>query len=742
MTESDANLDPLIAQRIDELRHRIRSYVWLEGIALAIIWLGVTFWIGWAVDYLPVRMGSNEMPRAARGVLLAFISIALGYILYRFVWRRIHTRLHASSLAVLIERVFPQFHDGLVTAVELGGVPAASPIHEQLLTSTRQEAAGLVRSIDVRRALDYRPLVRACAGALLSLVSILLFAVLATSAFSIWVQRLYALSDEPYPRRTSLEVVGFQDKSVSIARGSNFRLHVRADATRATPPPNICTLYFRAGQGQRGRVNMSKQGAVRNGFQYYTYEEKPFRNILADVEFDIAGGDLRLNDYRVRVVESPQIVGIELAYELPEYTGLLPRQEPYYNGMQLVRGTRIRFQVATNKPIHEAVISDSSTDPPTVTPLQLDGHSEFSYSVDSLTSGIAHEISLTDTEGIQSTRPYRLTVGMLDDQGPKIEVRLSAISSAVTQDARIPITGSATDDFGIESAWIEVASAEQTRRLEASIGSDGKVELAVDLRELARDPQQPLKLVEGNSLQLLVAARDACNLDGQGQTGQSDPYELKIVSHSQLLAMLEARELGLRRRFEQTITEVRDTRDSVAHVRSGASNSASPDAGLEEPATDPARRQALNLLRVQRASQHSERAAQEVLGVALSFDDIRNELINNRIDSAERQLRIERDVFAPLMQVSQQMFPQLSQALGSLEQSLNDPQVADPLCNQVVRQLDEILLAMESVRDKMLDLESYNELIDQMRALIRDQETLIEKTKQRRKQSALDLLRD
>ena len=46
------------------LRRRIRAYVWIDGLALGVIWLGATFWIGLAIDYLPVTLGASEMPRA------------------------------------------------------------------------------------------------------------------------------------------------------------------------------------------------------------------------------------------------------------------------------------------------------------------------------------------------------------------------------------------------------------------------------------------------------------------------------------------------------------------------------------------------------------------------------------------------------------------------------------------------------------------------------------------------------
>ena len=127
--------------------------------------------------------------------------------------------------------------------------------------------------------------------------------------------------------------------------------------------------------------------------------------------------------------------------------------------------------------------------------------------------------------------------------------------------------------------------------------------------------------------------------------------------------------------------------------------------------------------------------------MALSFDDIRQELINNRIDSADRQTRMERDISTPLKQVCNEMFPPLSDSLKKLETSLSDRDQADDLIVASIRQLDEILLILTAVRDKMLDLESYNELLDQIRALIRAQQNLIDKTEKKRKKSALDLLK-
>ena len=59
------NLAPHVRSLLAGLRWRIRCYVWLEGIALCLAWLGLTFWFGLAVDFFTVIVGASELPRAA-----------------------------------------------------------------------------------------------------------------------------------------------------------------------------------------------------------------------------------------------------------------------------------------------------------------------------------------------------------------------------------------------------------------------------------------------------------------------------------------------------------------------------------------------------------------------------------------------------------------------------------------------------------------------------------------------------
>jgi len=54
---------------------------------------------------------------------------------------------------------------------------------------------------------------------------------------------------------------------------------------------------------------------------------------------------------------------------------------------------------------------------------------------------------------------------------------------------------------------------------------------------------------------------------------------------------------------------------------------------------------------------------------------------------------------------------------------------------------DEVLLALGAVLEKMLDLESYNEILDLFRGLIDDQEKILEETNRQKDQDILDLFK-
>jgi hypothetical protein len=118
------------------------------------------------------------------------------------------------------------------------------------------------------------------------------------------------LDDRRWPRQAAIEVVGvrlksetdsetaaavpnliqFQDRRLKVARGASLALTVRALGS-AKRVPTTCTIHYRTAEGDRGRVNMTRIGIIREGYQEYRYEGKPLKGLLSDLQFDVVGFD-------------------------------------------------------------------------------------------------------------------------------------------------------------------------------------------------------------------------------------------------------------------------------------------------------------------------------------------------------------------------------------------------------------------------------------------------------------------
>lgn len=755
--ELTADIRSLLAR----LRWRIRAYVWIEGLTLAIIWLGVTFWIGLAIDYLPVLAGASEMPKPVRALLLGAVAAVLVWVLYRWVLQRAFVSLSGRSMAVLLERQFQGFHDSLLTAVELAETPQhAADFNPDMLAHTTADARTHLDLVKLGRVFNFVPLLRNVLVAVLAVLSVVLFGIFARDAFGVWTQRMYLLSDQAWPRRAHIEVLDFPGKQRKAAKGSDLTIRVRADATREVLPPEVCTIYYRTEEGDRGRVNMSKDGQPRDGYQHYLFDGKPFKGVLSSVRFDVVGYDHRVRNYVVEVVDSPAVVDVQLDCQLPAYTQLLPRQLAWSAGTQLPRGTQITIHVTASKDLIEATIYDPETDTTTIRDYTLNQPDcrRFRYDIPRLDRDVVLDITLRDTDGVTSERPYRMTIAAVQDQPPTVDVLLAGIGSAITPEARLPVRGEISDDYGIAKAWFELQLAEdRVRTFPFEPGPSGAVQSALDLRQQRARDDDPLELKPDTQVTLTLKAEDKYDLEKHANVGQGDRTELDVVRPDELLALLEARELGLRRRFDQMIAEMTETRDSLIRVKAfgrplatsgdepeDTSTDASDDGDEPDDADDASsqeRVRSLRLLRVQRAVQHSQRAAQELLGIAAAFEDIREELINNRVDTAERKRRLQELIADPLKQIANDRMPDFERHLQQLESRLDAPDAGREEAAVAVEKADRILLAMRSVLERMLEMETYNELVDIVRSIIRQQEELMERTKEQRKRQALDLIK-
>ena len=850
MADSSHQTPDRIAQLLDRVRGRIKRYVWIEGLCIAIAWLCATFWIAYLIDYLPVLAGANELSAGIRFVLLAAIAIVLGLILYRWVFRRISVRFSDRSIALLLEKHFEQFGDTLITTVDTTGSNETGDLHSEMMVHATEDALSHVEDVAVEQVFNQKALLYKMAGAAALLLSVIAFSLASPADAKTLAKRIYLLQDEKWPRQSLIEIVGveiirestpaetfglsnikvFENGRVVVGQGADIRLIVRADANKVVP--KTCTVYYELADGTRGQRNMRKEGQLGGDYQTFAFSDKPLRGILESIEFEVVGNDHRIGTYQIDVVNPPTLSEIALNYSYPKYTGMDDRvDEAWLKGMSLASGSDVTFNLTANKPLDRAFIENTDlgmqtdmyfttvqavdeTKIPVVLivqrliideagalDLQLPGpvtlrheksgneiqwqktsngvqykdedwanadgriavaldddrlaschvvesQDEFHYMIKGMQRDINLQISLLDRDGIITENPHVVTVAATNDLPPSIDVALDGIGTAITPDVNIPVIGEVTDDYGISDTWFQVQLTERdpyTFPIELTQGTE--VDSNLDFRA-ERANLEELELKPGEKLILSVQSVDQYDLAGDPNLGESSQFTLDIVTPDQLLAVLERRELGLRQRFELILGEVQLMKASLATVSNQLAGVApvisdDPEDQAEELSEEEQqeRNSSLRLLRVQRALVQSEKSNAESMGIAVAFEDIRAEIINNRVDTEDRKIRLQDQIIAPLYAICETDFIELDRLLKELEKSFISGQESTDLAVQVDAQAETVLLKLDEVLQRMLELETYNELIELVRDLIGEQDDLLEKTKEERKQQVLDLLK-
>lgn len=751
-------LPDAVRQLLQRARHGIRIYVWLEGLANLVILLCVAFWAGMLLDWL-----FEPSPSVRRAALVA-VGVAAVVVFYRQVVRRAFVPLSDSSLAVLLERRFGQLDDHLLTAVHLASPGSDTSVyHPELVSRTQAAAQEAVRDIHPRDLFHRGPLIRSIIVAVALVASIVAFSVLSGETFAFWVSRI-RLSPDPWPRRAHLEVVGFPadaagQRTHKLAQDDDFELLVHASTQGFTAPDEV-EIRFRLADGRRGRDTMIRVGEAvpgKDDFQLYRYE---FKHVAGSMTFDVVGDDDRVTDLRLEVVDRPELFAMELECVYPKYLGRPPQRLPVTGGMRIPEGTQVTLHARSTKPLTEARIHTSRDAEDVELAFADRAEDTLTWEYGLLADDDVLQIRATDVDGVANRDPYRVSMSVVPDELPQVAVRLAGIGSAITPEAIIPLAGRITDDYGLDRVRFEYqVNGGPVQERPFAVQPDGGQSVrqldAFDTRAIDdQSGERILRLRPGQKLFLAVKASDRYDLADVPRAGSSQQFGLEVVTVAQLLAQLERRELSLRQRYEAIYEKVTDTRNlldrvdfkeaSVAGEEDSSTDQTSSEGAAAADDSGSAARRALarRQLRVAGSLQNVSQSANEILGIAEAFDDIYDQLVNNRIDNPDLKARLHDHIAEPLHHIGKIRMPEWEAKLQLVQENIDDPAAAAPALSESIALADQILVEMHEVLDRMLELESYNEVLSLLREIISDQEQINRKTKERQKERLKNLLED
>lgn len=745
-----------IRDRLSELRSAIRRYLLLEGVAVVVVLLGAWFWLTYLVDVGYFGTTRLELPHGLRTAALVVglggIALAAGSWLFTRVWRP----LQMDSLALLLERKFPEFNGRLMSALR-SYVPegdAAAMMAER----NEQEAADRLRDVDVLEVLNPLPLRRwsMAAGALF--VSVVVFGATNASGMGRWADAYLRGKTgywDPF-RKTEITLqlirqpgdveVAFEDGVAKHARGAHLTLIASVPEGREVP--DRVTLTVRS-VGSRGEAIDQEIPMTPSGVGRFRHT---VLRVVDDLRIDLTGGDYTTTEpYYVDVVDAPRLDGVELVCTFPDYTGLnddanrvVPVQS---NTVELPYGTHVQIQARANKPLQAVRLGGVDVTAAGLGEVAMIDAEPTAWSAEGVVgplsalrtrsiligestiigfeSGEPLEITLTDTDGLTSQQPIELTFLAKRDAAPLVAVQPRGVGTSVTRQARLPFGGTLADDYALNEAWFayEVRTgkdvAESAKQL-LDVDVSGRRQSELD-EELSALDLRPLGLAVGQQMKLSIAASDTNDLTGPG-IGRSETTSLTIVSDEELLGILYDKELNLRQRFERILEEVTETRDDIRLARDKANNDGDAETWSQLSA---AAEQAVLAIRKNDG---------ETRSIVALFRDIRAELVNNRVDTEDMLQRIDRGIVGPLDRILDEDFPESERAIivarDVTRGDLDFASASSPL-SDATNQLDRLVARLQAVLDEMQRRQSYNQLIKELQRLIELQKGLQKKTEEK-----------
>ncbi|HLQ47033.1 MAG TPA: hypothetical protein VK137_19985, partial [Planctomycetaceae bacterium] len=383
-------LPPEVAACLDGLKARIRKYVLWEGIALAVVVVGLFFWFSLGFDYLVFSVRRLEPPRWLRvgmdlGVLSGLTAVALSLIVFR-----VFRSFRAKSLALVLEKRFPELGDRLVTALEFSEQPEVpSALTKAMLERTVLDAVETLKRLDVRSVFDREPLRRALSAAGVLLVSLVAFATTCPEAFGRWRAGYIGLQDEYWPREFGLV-------ATVLAQPGDRVKQFSADGQFKHPRGSSLVLLFDVPDGKKIPERVELTYRLSNGRGYgratcFKAGERRFKHaiddLLEDADFWVTAGDYTNREaYHVQVVDPPRVDSLVAECLFPEHT------------------RKQRFDDETGKPVREPITArGTQMSLPVETDFLLRAQSNKPLVRVRLQFG-PHELTLSPTEAALATR--------------------------------------------------------------------------------------------------------------------------------------------------------------------------------------------------------------------------------------------------------------------------------------------------------------------------------------------------
>jgi hypothetical protein len=703
------------------LRRRLRLELLLEFAADALIVLAATGAILVLLDWW-FRFGVQVR------VVLLLLALA-GVVVFlgvRAFKRYQASRLDELTLAMTLDRHRPGTGQQIADVLQLPELldEGGATVSQAMVRLAVQRATAALERSDWRTLWNHKRTVLAAGAVIVGLLVPLWFAAIAPRVARLSAARWLFGSSQRWPQRTYLTVTGLNAAGeLLVPRDERFPVEVRSDLPLVEPKgsdwivhgrgeptviwsrpsgavsPHSVLINERTGEGKVRKAAMSEAGLDR-----FTFELPPSSSSSA---IDLAGGDDWLGPLTVKRVDRPSLAETKVRVKEPgaTYSGFRTVDDARQH-LLFLPDTEIELELVGTEPISESQVKIQAGK---TLPLVRGGDRSFTTTW-KLTEATTLEILLKSANTALSSKPTFLSIGLLKDRAPRVTLRALGTGGHVTPVATIPLSISATDDFGLGAVRLQVDRTTSTEEKAAPVTTRASqaLPLAIEKDRPLLDHQVRHEVVLqadppriGTIIRFVAEADDRC-ANGK-QTGRSSALQVQVVSPDELFYEILVRQRAERAKFLAALEAI----EKQTPVLAGQPTAA-------------------DFQKVMRVHHTGARQLEQIGG---RVADTLQEMKLNQVGSPKSHRLLQQAIIDPIRELAAGPMNQVRNVLQALAGATATPGASEA---EARRLHAEVVTRMKNILDQMSQWESFVDVVNQVAEVIKMQQKVLKDTEKAR----------
>ncbi len=535
-------------------RHRAGRLIALLLGLLAGLGLGVMVLIGADLAFAPESPARLGMVKLAIGLFTIATLVGL--------WKSL--RLPPLRAAALADNALASPRRPVAAALAIYPAQAATPLGMLLAQRSLDEAATVLSTLPVKRALPSSSLRRTATVLAVILVGVVIFKTAVPEQFTTaWNRIFHPATELPPWSRFQFSIT---PEKPAVLYGGDFL--VSCTVTGAAIDKPIKCLLRQPGSSDVLRLPVSRESASRFSHKLDA--------VTRPLEFAFACGKARSPWLPVEVLLQPNVLAGSLEITPPGYMGIPNSRGPLdTNEISAPEGSAVVLELTSNRPLGSAALTFTPARIGTAEPVPVEVIADISGHVArfpfiATRSGKLSAV-IRDVRGTASAKPSELALKALPDQPPVIDLVSPPSMLLATPKSKIPIDARASDDLGLSRVQL-VRTLSGFRDRSQLIASGLAKTRELDVKnglDLAA-----LGLEVGQTIELFVEGTDYNpSLLGQGTSGIS---RIQIIAESEYAARIRA--LTTLREFSARFQAIAQARAKARESLDALENAANPAA--------------------------------------------------------------------------------------------------------------------------------------------------------------------